>query len=108
MCFCLKRIYDLTTIMGLHKILRASSLPIFIITLIINQLMARKWTSHFIFLQCHIMAYFLCFSFFIINNWLFPFSCGYENFIAEIAYYSFGYSLFNFVAMMSLDMFLTF
>ena len=106
-CQCIQFSSDIIYTRWLICIVRASILPIFILTLIINYATAEKRTKHFIFFQCHLVAYFL---YFCIHTafWIVKFSCTYIRLIIQLHFSYFNHCIFNFLAMMSVDMFLAF
>ena len=88
-------------------IVRAVSLPIFLLTLIINQITAKKRTTHLIFFQCHIVAYFFFFLASTIKAIL-ESKCSYWVLAMEIMNDYFFNCVFNFLVMTSIDIYLTF
>src|SRR2546428_4728325 len=88
-------------------IVRAASLPIFILTLIINHLTTKKWTTYLIFFQCHIVAYFFFYSASTIR-WILEYKCSYAVLAMDWVNEYFFHCVFFFLAMMSVDMYLTF
>ena len=108
MCQCRLLPYDVGYVVWITSIVRVVISPIFLLTLIVNQLvMAKKQTTHLIFFQCHLLAYFLFFGIYLYSL-ICDFGCTYVDLVLHYGFYYFANCVIVFLTIMSIDMYLTF